>query len=43
MAEMMEARMPPAMKAKMKHMLHSELAAAETPRVRVLQKATAWK
>jgi hypothetical protein len=43
MAEMMEARMPPAMKAKMKHLLHSELAAAETPRVRVLQKATAWK
>lgn len=42
-AEMMEARMPPAMKAKMKHMLHSEIAAAETPRVRVLQKPTAWK
>jgi len=39
MAEMM----PSAMKAKMKHMLHSQIAAAETPRVRIMQKATAWK
>jgi hypothetical protein len=42
-AKMMETRMPPAMKEKMKHMLHQEIALAETPRVRVLQKATAWK
>jgi hypothetical protein len=43
MAEMMEARMPPAMKAKMKHLLQAKITADDTPRVRVLQKATVWK
>jgi hypothetical protein len=43
MAEMMEARMPPTMKAKVHHLLQAKITADETPRVRVLQKATAWK